>query len=73
MNFPFANVTKSGICVLAPVRFTRRERCILLAALSFDVGNLLRPDIFGHFFEGLKNANKGLQGFFDSITTILGT
>lgn len=72
-TFLFANVAASGIRVLALVRFTRRERFILAAALSFGVGDLLRPDIFEHLFEGVKNPNKGLQGLFDSITIILST
>ena len=72
-TFLFANVAASGIRVLALVRFTRRERFILSAALSFGVGNLLKPDIFEHLFEGVKKPNKGLQGLFDSITIILST
>lgn len=72
-TFLFANVAASGIRVLALVRFTRRERFILSAALSFGVGNLLKPDIFTHLFEGVNNPSKGLQGLFDSITIILST
>ncbi|KIM38722.1 hypothetical protein M413DRAFT_19962 [Hebeloma cylindrosporum] len=72
-TFLFANVAASGIRVLALVRFTRRERFILSAALSFGVGNLLKPDIFTHLFEGVNDPSKGLQGLFDSITIILST
>ena len=60
-TFLFANVAASGIRVLAFVRFTRQERFILLAALSFGVGNLLKPDILGHLFEGVKNPTKGAR------------
>ena len=72
-TFLFANVAASGVRVLALVRFSRRERFILSAALVFGIGDLLQPGIFEHLFDGVKNPNKGLQGLFDSITIILST
>lgn len=54
-------------------RFTRRDRFVLAAALSFGIGDLLVPGIFTHLFEGVDHPNKGLQGLFDSITIILST
>jgi len=72
-TFLFANVASSGIRVLSHIRWTRRDRFILSAALAFGLGNLLKEDIFTHLFEGVKNPNKGLQGLFDSITIILST
>ena len=66
----FASVATSGIRVLAYNRFTRRDRFVLAAAMSFGVGDLLVPDIFTHLFDGVSNPNKGLQGLFDSITII---
>ena len=54
-------------------RFTRRDRFILAAAMSFGIGDLLVPTIFTHLFDGVNNPNKGLQGFFDSITIVLST
>ena len=72
-TFLFASVAVSGIRVLGYVRFTRRERFVLGAALAFGFGNLLKPDIFTHLFDGVKNPNSGLQGLFDSITIVLST
>lgn len=72
-TFLFASVAVSGIRVLSYIRFTRRDRFVLAAALSFGVGDLLVPGIFTHLFEGVDHPNKGLQGFFDSITIILST
>ena len=63
----------SGIRVLSYLRFTRRDRFILAAALSFGVGDLLVPDIFVHLFDGVRVTNSGLQGLFDSITIVLST
>ncbi|KAF9535162.1 xanthine/uracil permease [Crepidotus variabilis] len=72
-TFLFANVAASGVRVLAHVRFLRRERFILSAALAFGFGNLLHPDLFTHLFEGVDNPNKGLKGLFDSMTIVLST
>jgi len=72
-TFLFASVAVSGIRVLSYIRFTRRDRFVLAAALSFGVGDLLVPGIFAHLFERVKNPNKGLQGLFDSITIVLST
>ncbi|KJA29562.1 hypothetical protein HYPSUDRAFT_126432 [Hypholoma sublateritium FD-334 SS-4] len=72
-TFLFASVATSGLRVLAYVKFTRRARFVLAAALSFGLGNLLVPGIFTHLFEGVSSPNKGLQGLFDSITIILST
>ncbi|EMD40274.1 hypothetical protein CERSUDRAFT_110878 [Gelatoporia subvermispora B] len=72
-TFLFATVVTSGIRVLAYTRFTRRDRFVLAAALSFGFGDLLVPSIFTHLFDGVTNPNKGLQGFLDSITIVLTT
>ncbi|KAL0950318.1 hypothetical protein HGRIS_010293 [Hohenbuehelia grisea] len=72
-TFLFASVAVSGLRVLAYNRFTRRDRFILAAALSFGFGNLLAPGIFTHLFDGVDNPNRGLQGLFDSITIVLET
>ncbi|KAK0207109.1 xanthine/uracil permease [Desarmillaria ectypa] len=72
-TFLFASVATSGIRVLAYNAFTRRDRFVLAAALSFGFGDLLVPTIFKHLFDGVDNPNKGLQGLFDSITIILST
>ncbi|KAF4619404.1 hypothetical protein D9613_004755 [Agrocybe pediades] len=72
-TFLFANVASSGVRVLSHIRWTRRDRFILSAALAFGLGNLLKPGIFEHLFDGVENPNKGLEGLFDSITIILST
>ncbi|KDQ63955.1 hypothetical protein JAAARDRAFT_213723 [Jaapia argillacea MUCL 33604] len=72
-TFLFATVGVSGIRVLSYCRFTRRDRFVLGAALSFGIGDLLVPTIFTHLFDGVKNPNNGLQGLFDSITIVLST
>jgi len=72
-TFLFASVAVSGLRVLSYNRFTRRDRFVLAAALSFGVGDLLVPDIFTHLFDGVRNPNKGLTGLFDSITIVLST
>jgi len=72
-TFLFASVAVSGIRVLSYISFTRRDRFVLAAALSCGIGDLLVPSIFTHLFDRVKNPNKGLQGFFDSITILLST
>ena len=72
-TFLFASVAVSGIRVLSYCRFTRRDRFVLAAALSFGIGDLLVPTIFTHLFDGVRHPNKGLQGLFDSITIVLST
>ncbi|KAG8762101.1 hypothetical protein FRC12_009186 [Ceratobasidium sp. 428] len=71
-TFLFASVMVSGIRVLSTIKWQRRDRFILAAALSFGLGNLLVPEWFTHLFDGVE-ANSGLQGLFDSITIILST
>ncbi|EGN94967.1 hypothetical protein SERLA73DRAFT_60987 [Serpula lacrymans var. lacrymans S7.3] len=72
-TFLFASVAVSGIRVLSYVRFTRRDRFVLAAALSFGIGDLIVPDVFTYLFDGVQNANVGLQGLFESITIVLST
>ncbi|KZT35706.1 Xanthine/uracil permease [Sistotremastrum suecicum HHB10207 ss-3] len=72
-TFLFASVMTSGLRVLSYIRWTRRDRFILAAAMSFGVGDLLVPGIFEHLFDGVKNPNSGLEGLFESITIVLST
>ncbi|KAG1731132.1 xanthine/uracil permease [Suillus lakei] len=72
-TFLFASVAISGLRVLSFVKYTRRARFILAAALSFGVGDLLVPNVFTYLFDGVKNPNNGLQGLFESITIVLST
>lgn len=59
--------------VLSYAQFTRRDRFVLAAALSFGLADILVPDIFTHLFDGVDNPSSGLQGLFNSITIILST
>ncbi|RPD67033.1 Xanthine/uracil permease [Lentinus tigrinus ALCF2SS1-6] len=70
-TFLFASVAVSGLRVLSYTRFTRRDRFVLGAALSFGIGDLLVPDIFTHLFDGVHDLNEGLEGLFSSITIVL--
>ncbi|KAJ6489192.1 xanthine/uracil permease [Mycena vitilis] len=72
-TFLFASVSVSGLRVLSYNRYTRRDRFVLAAALSFGLGDLLVPGLFTHLFDGVNSPNSALQGFFDSITIILST
>lgn len=59
--------------VLSYAQFTRRDRFVLAAALSFGLADVLVPDIFTHLFDSVENPSSALQGFFNSITIILST
>ena len=59
--------------MLSYAQFTRRDRFVLAAALSFGLADILVPDIFTHLFDGVDNPSSGLQGLFNSITIILST
>ncbi|KAJ7651930.1 Xanthine/uracil permease [Mycena rosella] len=72
-SFLFASVAVSGLRVLSYLRFTRRDRFVLAAALAFGAGDLLVPGVFTHLFDRVRNPNHALQGFFNSITIVLST
>ncbi|TCD60059.1 hypothetical protein EIP91_010793 [Steccherinum ochraceum] len=72
-TFLFASVATSGARVLAYNKFTRRDRFVLAAALSFGIGDLLVPDFFTHLFDGVDGVSKGTQGLLSSITIVLST
>ncbi|KAN0096979.1 Permease family domain containing protein [Tylopilus felleus] len=72
-TFLFASVIVSGLRVLSYVNYTRRDRFILAAAMSFGVGDLLMPNVFTYLFDGVRNPSSSLQGLFDSITIVLST
>ncbi|KAJ7469021.1 xanthine/uracil permease [Mycena latifolia] len=72
-TFLFGNIAVAGFRVLATVKFTRRDRIVLGAALSLGLGDLVVPDIFTHLFEGVRHPNTGVQALFDSITIVLST
>lgn len=72
-TFLFASVVVSGLRVLSYMDYTRRDRFILAAAMSFGIGDLLMPNVFTYLFDGVGHPNAGLQGLFDSITIVLST
>jgi len=72
-TFLFASVAVSGLRVISLNGFSRRERFVLGAALSVGFGNLLAPNTFTFLFDGVRNPNSGLSGFFNSITIVLST
>ena len=72
-TFLFASVVVSGLRVLSCVDYTRRDRFILAAAMSFGIGDLLVPNVFTYLFDGVQHPNAGLQGLFDAITIVLNT
>jgi uric acid-xanthine permease len=72
-TFLFASVAVSGVRVLAYSKFTRRDRFVITAALSFGIGNLMVPTIFTHLFDGVRNLSKGLAGLIDAVDIILST
>ncbi|KAI5893061.1 Xanthine/uracil permease [Schizophyllum commune H4-8] len=72
-TFLFASVCVSGLRVLAMTQYSRRDRFVLAAAMSFGIGYILAPEIFTHLFDGVDNPSSGLQGLFDSITIVLST
>ncbi|KAI0807753.1 xanthine/uracil permease [Fomes fomentarius] len=72
-TFLFSSVAVSGLRVLSYAQFTRRDRFVLAAALSFGLADVLVPGIFTHLFDGVDNPSSGLEGLFNSITIILST
>ncbi|KAF9792211.1 Xanthine/uracil permease [Thelephora terrestris] len=72
-TFLFASVATSGLRVLAYVKYARRDRFIIAAALCFGFGDLLVPDIFTHLFDGVRNPSSGLAGLLDAIEILLTT
>ncbi|RPD63283.1 Xanthine/uracil permease [Lentinus tigrinus ALCF2SS1-6] len=72
-TFLFATVAVSGLRVISFAQFTRRDRFVLAASLSFGLADILVPGIFTHLFDGVDNPSSGLQGLFNSITIILST
>ncbi|EKM51797.1 uncharacterized protein PHACADRAFT_177210 [Phanerochaete carnosa HHB-10118-sp] len=72
-TFLFASVVVSGVRILSYCHFTRRDRFVLAAALSFGIGDLLVPSFLTFLFAGVQHPNNALQGFFDSLTIVLST
>ncbi|KAL9936195.1 hypothetical protein V8E36_005037 [Tilletia maclaganii] len=71
-TYLFAAVATSGLAILAKVKFTRRTRFVVAAALGPGVGNMLLKDWFTYFFT-YTGSNAGLQGLIQSVQIIVQT
>ncbi|KAL8287462.1 hypothetical protein RQP46_003320 [Phenoliferia psychrophenolica] len=71
-TFLFTTVTVSGLKVLSMCSFSRRDRVILAAGLSFGLGNLLVSDWSSYIFT-YAGSNAALEGFLNALIIILST
>ena len=69
--FLFASVATSGIRILGYLDWTRRDRVIIAASLAVALGVSLVPDWFTYVMPTVENS--ALQGFYDAISTVVGT
>jgi uric acid-xanthine permease len=72
-TFLFCAVAVSGLAIInRGVKFNRRNRFILTAALAIGYGATLVPTWFAYVFT-YSGPNRALQGFFDAIVLIMET
>lgn len=71
-TFLFANVASSGIRILAFLKWTRRDRFIVSAAISLGLGVSLIPNALTQFLS-YSGGNVVLEGLVDSANIILST
>ncbi|KAG0366980.1 permease family-domain-containing protein [Gamsiella multidivaricata] len=71
-TFLFANVASSGMRILAFLKWTRRDRFIVSAAISLGLGVSLIPNALTHFVS-YTGTSTVLQGLADSANIILST
>lgn len=71
-TFLFANVASSGMRILAFLKWTRRDRFIVSAAISLGLGVSLIPNALTQFLS-YKGGNVVLEGLVDSVNIILST
>ncbi|KAG9775445.1 Xanthine/uracil permease, partial [Aureobasidium melanogenum] len=71
-TFLFSAVAISGIRIISTVRFNRRSRFILTAAMSVGFGATLVPDWFSYVFTYQGN-NSALKGFMNAIVLVCET
>ncbi|KAI9305861.1 permease family-domain-containing protein [Cunninghamella echinulata] len=69
--FLFASVATSGIRILSYLKWTRRDRIIVAASLAISVGVSMVPDWFNYVMP--KSSNPALEGFYQSIHTVVST
>ncbi|RUO96318.1 permease family-domain-containing protein, partial [Jimgerdemannia flammicorona] len=71
-TFLFSNVAVSGMRILAYMKWTRRDRFIVSAALSIGLGVNLVPNWFSYIITYTGN-NQAVQGLIDSVEVIVST
>ncbi|KAL6248787.1 hypothetical protein RBB50_003849 [Rhinocladiella similis] len=71
-TFLFSAVAISGVRIISTVRFTRRNRFILTAAMSVGFGATLVPDWFNYVFT-YEGDNSALRGFMNAIELVCET
>lgn len=71
-TFLFANVASSGMRILAFLKWTRRDRFIVSAAISLGLGVSLIPNALTHFLS-YNGSSSIVEGLVDSVNIILST
>ncbi|KAL2359745.1 hypothetical protein RJZ56_007403 [Blastomyces dermatitidis] len=71
-TFLFASVAVSGMRIISTVKFTRRNRFILAAALALGMGATLVPNWFSFVFT-YNGDNKEKQGLLDAVELVMTT
>ncbi|KAF9999022.1 hypothetical protein BGZ80_006652, partial [Entomortierella chlamydospora] len=71
-TFLFANVASSGMRILAFLKWSRRDRFIVSAAISLGLGVSLVPNALTQFVT-YGGSSAGVQGLVDSVNIILST
>jgi len=71
-TFLFANVASSGMRILAFLKWTRRDRFIVSAAISLGLGVSLIPNALTHFLS-YSGSSTIVAGLVDSVNIILST
>ncbi|KAI9284066.1 permease family-domain-containing protein [Umbelopsis sp. AD052] len=71
-TFLFSTVAVAGIRILSYLKWTRRERFIVSAAMTIGLGVNLVPNWFNYVLT-YSGSNLALRGFLDSIQVIVST
>jgi NCS2 family nucleobase:cation symporter-2 len=69
-TFLFSTVAVAGIRILSYLKWTRRDRFIVSAAMTIGLGVNLVPDWFNYVLT-YSGSNQALRGFLDSIQVIV--
>jgi NCS2 family nucleobase:cation symporter-2 len=69
-TFLFSTVSVAGIRILSYLKWTRRDRFIVSAAMTIGLGVNLVPDWFNYVLT-YSGSNQSLRGFLDSIQVIV--